>query len=316
MAKNKHDLLFRKTFSDIKMFRTFCDIHLPQDLKDKINLDKLKLRKLSGNFIRTQIILNHGEQALKDKQKYQELKEDIADIVYSAELIAGGEVLLILHVEHQSKPDRLYPLRNALYDISAVKDYVDQHKSKNLPVPISLLYYHGKKSPYPHTIDIMEMFSNKEIADHRFLKPFLVDLGQFTDQELLSHKEIGGFEISYKHTYDQCISEENVVNLVQALRNCNNIELQRAWYRYTINTWDAEKDSMLNIYKEIIPDGEDFAMTVAEQLKKEGKIQGIQEKAHEMAIKMLKLGDSIEKVASVSDLPKIKVQELKNSLKH
>ena len=52
-------------------------------------------RKLSGNFIRTQIILNHGEQALKDKQKYQELKEDIADIVYSAELITGGEVLLM-----------------------------------------------------------------------------------------------------------------------------------------------------------------------------------------------------------------------------
>jgi predicted transposase/invertase (TIGR01784 family) len=227
---------------------------------------------------------------------------------------------LILHVEHQSKPDRLYPLRNALYDISAVKDYVDQHKSKNLPVPISLLYYHGKPTPYPHTIDIMEMFSNKEIADHRFLKPFLVDLGQFSDQELLSHKEIGGFEISYKHTYDKCISEENVVNLVQALRNCNNIELQRAWYRYTINTWDAEKDSMLNIYKEIIPDGEDFAMTVAEQLKKEGeargKLQGIKEKANEMAIDMLKFGDSVEKVAKIAKLSIIKVQELKKSIKH
>ena len=137
-------------------------------------------------------------------------------------------------------------------------------------------------------------------------------LDQFSDQELLSHKEIGGFEISYKHTYDQCISEENVVNLVQALRNCNNIELQRAWYRYTINTWDAEKDSMLNIYKEIIPDGEDFAMTVAEQLKKEGEAN----KANEMAIKMLKDGHPVSFVAKYSDLPKIKVQELKKSIKH
>jgi hypothetical protein len=103
-----------------------------------------------------------------------------------------------------------------------------------------------------------------------------------------------------------------VVNLVQALRNCNNIELQRAWYRYTINTWDAEKDSMLNIYKEIIPDGEDFAMTVAEQLKKEGEAN----KANEIAIDMLKDGHPIDFVVKYSKLPKIKVQELKKSLKH
>ena len=324
MARNRHDLLFRKTFNDVKMFREFCIIHLPEDLKRKIDLSKLKLRKLSGNFIRTQIILKYGEKVLKDKKKYEELKEEIADVIYSAEFVTGGEVLLIFHAEHQSRPDKLYPLRNALYDISAVKDYVEQYKPEKLPVPISLLYYHGRPTPYPHTTDIMDMFTDRDVAEERFLKPYLVDLGQFTDDELLAHGEIGGFEISYKHTYDKKVPQERVVKLVEALKNCSDVELRQAWYTYTIETWEAEKKPMLDIYSEIIPDDRRFLMTVAEQLITEGRQEGRQEgvhigedkKAREMALGMLKAGDTVSKVANISQLSLTEVREIKASITH
>ena len=53
-------------------------------------------------------------------------------------------------------------------------------------------------------------------------------------------------------------------------------------------------------------------MTVAEQSEAKGEARVKQE----MAIKMLNKGFSVQQVIDISDLPKIKVQELKNSLKH
>lgn len=308
MARNKHDLLFRKTFNNVEMFRKFCEIHLPEDLRSKINLDQLKLRKLSGSFIRTQIMSKYGEQVLQDKQRYEELKEEIADVVYSAKFHTGEEILLIFHAEHQSKPDKLYPLRNALYDISAIKDYMDQYKPAKIPVPISLLYYHGRPSPYPHTTDIMDLFSNKEIAQERFLKPFLVDLGTFTDDELLAHGEIGGFEISYKHTYDKSVQQDKVIKLVEALKNCSDVELRRAWYTYTLNTWEADKAPMLDAYRDTIPNDQEFIMTAVQQIKTEA--------LNEVALAMLKDHQPIEIVAKYSNLTEKEVLNLKQQIKH
>ena len=60
------------------------------------------------------------------------------------------------------------------------------------------------------------------------------------------------------------------------------------------------------------PELKDDVMTVAEQSEAKGEARVKQE----MAIKMLNKGFSVQQVIDISDLPKIKVQELKNSIKH
>ena len=48
----KHDLQFRKSFKDPELFRQACEIYLPDEIKSKLKLETLKLRQLSGSFIR------------------------------------------------------------------------------------------------------------------------------------------------------------------------------------------------------------------------------------------------------------------------
>lgn len=326
MAKNKHDLIFRKILSNTTMFRAFCEVYLPQQLRNKIDFEKLELKKLSGNFIRLQAILNISEKSRLKRESVEELKEEVADVVYSAALKEGGEVLLIIHVEHQSTPDKIYPIRNALYDIAAIKDYAEQHPGKQLPVPVSFLYYHGRLTPYPYPVDIMEMFADINLAQENFLKPYLIDLGQFSEVELLKHGDISGLEVALKHSYDKQVLESGVRPFIEAIKGCKDIELRRALYQYTISAWEVDPVLINKAYKEAIPDDRRFIMTAEEQLIQKGLRKGRQEgrqegvslgerrKAKEIALEMLRNNQSIEMVSKCVKLSFDEVLKLKNSL--
>ena len=96
----KHDLQFRKSFKDPELFRQACEIYLPDEIKSQLKLETLKLRQLSGSFIRNLIIMEYGIDPEKDPKTFEQLKAEIADIVYTCERIDGGETILIGHFEH------------------------------------------------------------------------------------------------------------------------------------------------------------------------------------------------------------------------
>ena len=270
-----HDLQYRKTFSDSEMFKIACQIYLPPEVRDKLNFEKLKLRQMSGAFIRNLIILEYNVDPEKDAALFEQLKEEIGDIVYSCETFDGGEVLLIAHAEHQSRADKHYPIRNALYDISALKDYVETEKPKEYPLIISFLVYHGKPSPYPYATDILDNFKHRELAEQYFLKPILIDYRQSSDAELLAHGEISGLEIALKHSFDDVVEDEAIKNLMQGIEKCTKIELRRDWFMYALRTWETSPSALIKEYKEKLTDDEVFVMTAAEQLRQQGVQQGI-----------------------------------------
>lgn len=70
----QHDLFFRKMLQNVDFFRAFCELHLPEDLKKKIDFEHLKFEKLNANFIRRYLIFHYGKKALQDKKTYQSLK--------------------------------------------------------------------------------------------------------------------------------------------------------------------------------------------------------------------------------------------------
>ena len=152
----KHDLQFRKSFKDPALFRQACQVYLPDAIKSKLKLETLKLRQLSGSFIRNLIIMEYGIDPDKDPKTFEQLKAEITDIVYTCECVDRGEAILIGHFEHQSKPDKHYSIRNTLYDISALKDYVESEKPDQYPLIVSLMIYHGKVTPYPYETDIIQ----------------------------------------------------------------------------------------------------------------------------------------------------------------
>ena len=319
----KHDLQFRKSFKDPELFRQACEIYLPDEIKSKLKLETLKLRQLSGSFIRNLIIMEYGIDPEKDPKTFEQLKAEIADIVYTCESVDTGEAIILGHFEHQSQPDKHYAIRNALYDISALKDYVDSEKPDKYPLVISLMIYHGKITPYPYETDLIKMFKNPDLAEKYFLKPMLVDYGQYTDQELLKHGAISGLEIAFKHAFDDTITDEVITSLMLGLKKCAKIELIRNWYMYALKTWETPAKKMLEKYREYLTDDEVFVMTAAEQLKQQGiQIgfdQGIEkgiekgalESKKETAINMLNQSLSDEIITRCTGLEKSIIEELK-----
>jgi predicted transposase/invertase (TIGR01784 family) len=310
-----HDLHFRKIFSDPIMFGEILQLYLPEDdIKRDLKLGTLRLRKLNASFIRNMVILNYGEKAAEDKQLFEQLKEEIADLVFTCERHSTGEAVIIPHFEHQSTPDINISLRCALYDISALKDYVDEVKPEKYPLVLSFIFYHGKQSPYPHPTDIKEMFANRDLADKYFLKPILVDYGQKSDQELLGHGDVASTELAFKHQSDSKIKPETIKNIMKSFSNCAKLELVHENYRYILNTWETSFDELKAAYLKHMADDKDFIMTAMQQfeekilkqhapmLKAEGKAEGLQEKALATARNFLLMGLEVEKVAQGTGL--------------
>lgn len=192
--KNPHDSYFKSTMSNIKVARDFFDLHLPNEFRQAVDLKTLKLAKAS--YI--------------DK----ELRELISDILYSV-TIKGEEGYLYLLVEHQSKADRMMPFRILEYTCRIMRQDISNGK-KSLPVVIPLVLYNGKiKYPYDH--DIFSLFSNKqqvELAKKTLCKPFnLLDLNEFSDEELMSENWSNIMLVLMKHIYSR-----DLLNVLELLK--------------------------------------------------------------------------------------------------
>ena len=260
------------------------------------------------------IILRYNIDPEKDAKLFEQLKEEIGDIVYSCETYDDAEVLLIAHSEHQSTPDKHYPLRNALYNISALKDFIETEKPDKYPLVVSFLAYHGKPSPYPYPTDIIENFEHRELAQKYFLKPVLIDYRQSDDEDLLEHGEISGLEIALKHTFDERVDDNVIKNLMHGLKKCTKIELRHDWWMYALKSWETSADTMIKEYKETLNEEENFVMTAAQQLIEKGIEKGAFLKAQETAANFLRMGISVNKVIEGTGLDKKTVIELQKSL--
>ncbi|MFZ9036298.1 MAG: Rpn family recombination-promoting nuclease/putative transposase, partial [Francisellaceae bacterium] len=145
---------------------------------------------------------------------------------------------------------------------------------------------HGRPTPYPYPTDIMKMFKDEALAQQYFLKPILVDYGQYSDKALLEHGEISAVEIAFKHVYDKRVSSQAIEHLMQGLSHCTNITIRHNVYLYALDSWESNPTTMLDKYREYLKEDEKFVMTAAERLRQQGMQQG----KIETALNMLKKG--------------------------
>ncbi|WP_010598074.1 Rpn family recombination-promoting nuclease/putative transposase [Rickettsiella massiliensis] len=163
---NPHDAIFKKFFSDIEVARTFVKSYLDPDLQQKCNLTSLKIEP--GSFVE------------------EELSQQHSDILYSLK-IDGIKGYVYINVEHQSSPNKLMPFRMLRYKLAIMKQHLDQGHKK-LPTVISILFYHGKKGPYPYSLSLIECFEDPDFARQHFLNDaILVDLSQISDETFEKH---------------------------------------------------------------------------------------------------------------------------------
>lgn len=139
-----HDAAFRQFLTQPDVARNFMEIHLPAELRAYCDLNTLKLE--SGSFVE------------------EDLRQYFSDVLYSLKTSQGEPGYVHVLIEHQSTPDRHMAFRLLRYAVAAMQRHLDAGHKK-LPQVIPILFYIGKRSPYPWSTCWLDEFSDPTMAE-------------------------------------------------------------------------------------------------------------------------------------------------------
>jgi predicted transposase/invertase (TIGR01784 family) len=173
---------------------------------------------------------------------------------------------------------------------------------------IPLLFYRGKKSPYPFTTDIMDCFQNKELAQETFLKPYsLIDITVIPDEELRTHKGIAILELIQKNIHKRDALEFIQDIALQVAKQLLTHEQFKSLLYYI--SQEGESKDFNGFYSSLskaLPNYTEDIMTLAQQLKQEGR----HEEAIAIAKNLLNDGISTKATQKLTGLPEKEIMAL------
>ena len=292
-----HDRLFRNFLADINKAKDFLETYLPENIKRQCDFSALSFKP--GSFVE------------------KDLKHHFSDILYSVK-IAGTQGYIYTLIEHETTPRKLTPFKLLRYQIAIMKQHLDQGH-QTLPIVIPLLFYRGKKSPYPFTTDIMDCFENKELAQETFLKPYpLIDITVIPDEELRTHRGIAILELIQKNIHKRDALEFIQDIALQVAKQLLTHEQFKSLLYYI--SQEGESKDFKEFYSslsEALPNLKEDIMTLAQQLKQEGLQQGLQQGRHEgelsLAKKLLNRGIDLDLIKSAGGFSEQELIELEKA---
>lgn len=304
-----HDALFKQFLMHPDTARDFLDIHLPAEIRGICDLDTLRLE--SSHFVE------------------ESLKEQYSDVLYSVKMQGTSGYIHIL-IEHQSTADKKMAFRMMRYAIAAMYRLL---KDENGPLPlvVPLLFYQGKTSPYPLSMNWLDMFALPKLARRIYSEPFpLVDITIIPDDDIMQHRRIALLELLQKHIRqrDLMILLERLVTLISAeyttesqLNALLNYMVQRGhtdqptvFYRELANRLPQE-ESMMTLAEWFEEQGMQKGKQEGKQEgmlegKREGKREGKNEERRNIARRMLESGMTREAVAQITTLTDDEIEQI------
>ncbi len=307
MSRNDvHDHTFKNLMAHKEFFMGFLQTYLPQEIFAQMDWSTAKIFKISGEHLR--------EVFPFDTLKKVKLTKDIGDLSYLLEQKNGEKALVSIHIEHQSTPDALLPLRMSLYLLGMLYEYAKMNQGK-LPHLYSLIYYHGTVSPYPHAKDIFSMFDSEYNAKKHLFHPVFIDLGVMPDDQLLAHQGIAGAEITFKHIFAKNLTP-HIQTIAKGLKKIDD-ESRMLVLKYMITRGEAlDVEALIDTLESALPE-EETLMTIAEQLEQRGVHKGYQqgklEELHTLTKNMLLKGFSLDVIAEITGLSVNEIIYIKES---
>ncbi len=242
---------------------------------------------------------------------------------------SDSEAKVVLLVEHQSTPDRFMAFRvyhylfNMLYTI--LKKRPKDQASEPLPPVYALVFYHGKQTPYPYSMDLANCFNDPfGIMDKLFNNPVpLVDVNSISDDKLKQQALLGIITGALKYSRSPDMGSK-VLWLMEYLNSMDlserlKVELVREMtsYMFSVGTVANVKQFVKNIGQLPEPIRGEF-MTAAEQLQElgaeRGREEGLEKGKKEVAINLLKEGVEPRLIARTTGLGLASILELKEQL--
>lgn len=272
--------------------RDFIEIHLPSELRAICDLSTLKLEPTS--FIE------------------DDLRPYYSDLLWSLKT-AQGDGYIHLLVEHQSSPDVHMGFRLMRYAIAAMQKHLEAGHQK-LPLVIPVLYYAGKRTPYPYPVNWLKEFNDPALAGKLYGGAFpLVDVTVISDEEIAQHRHIAALTWLQKHVraLERLKDLEPLVLLLKS--EYTDGQSLTVLINYLIQTGDIpEPKRLFQTLVQQLPQHEETLMTIAERLELKGRQEGRQEEAIKIATQLIKMGMPPETVRQATGLSDDELKKLRH----
>ncbi|XWN35406.1 MAG: Rpn family recombination-promoting nuclease/putative transposase [Roseivirga sp.] len=255
MPRAKNDSFFKRSLEHTPIAQAFFSQHLPAHLKPLVALDRLQ----------------RVDRTSTDAQ----LKQRHRDISYEAPLEEHNTLLLC--AEHQGKPELMMLVRLLRYDADGIETYVQKHQK--WPVVVNIVFTQAPAWPSPSTTQ--EAYERPALGVQELsIRYHLVQIQNYSDQEVLSHgwcapmellikhSESGNFELgakAYRTAFEACLEEVGEGYLETMLT-----------YAVSLSRPEAGK-KMFDFISEVLIDKKDMIMTYGQQLRQEGMQKGMQQ---------------------------------------
>ncbi|MEB5707974.1 Rpn family recombination-promoting nuclease/putative transposase [Pantoea anthophila] len=258
-----HDAMFRQFLTQPGVARDFMEIHLPAELREICDLSTLTLE--SGSFVE------------------DDLRQYFSDVLYSLKTRAGDGYIHVL-IEHQSTPDKHMAFRLMRYAVAAMQRHLEAGH-KTLPLVIPVLFYAGKRSPYPFSTRWQDEFDDPLLAEKLYSRAFpLVDITIIPDEEIAEHRSMAALTLLQKHIRQRDLAElvDRLTPILLAgyLSSSQVVSL----IHYILQAGEtSDAQSFVRELAQRVPQHGDALMTIAQQLEQKGIEEGIQigrEKGH------------------------------------
>lgn len=243
----------------------------------------------------------------------ENLRTYYSDVLYSLKTAAGNGYIHVL-IEHQSTPDRHMAFRLMRYAVAAMQRHLDAGHKK-LPLVIPVLFYTGRRSPYPYSTDWLQEFDDPPLAGSLYGAPFpLVDVTVIPDEEIMNHRSMAALTLLQKHIHRRDLADLlDRLDRLAATLMAGHLTGQQlvSLINYLVQAGETDDaEAFVRNLAQRVPQHEDELMTIAQQLEQkglekgriEGRQEGRQEGKMEVARNLLAKGIPLESVRELTGL--------------
>ena len=256
-----HDSLFKRIMENDIAAKEFLSEYLPQEVKDIIDLNTIKVQKES--YIEPN------------------LTKRLSDIVYKVDAKNNQEAFIYIACEHQSSVDQLMAFRLWKYTLLLAERHLD--KKGNIPLIFPLVVYAGK-AKYTAPRNLWSLFEYPELAKKLLTEDHaLVDLQAMPDDEIIRKKHIALFEYVMKH-----VQMRNMIklwqNIFEKLPEAVIMDKEHGYFYISNLLWyvdgqlsEKKRDELSGLMIEHLPkdDGVKLMRTIRDSYIEEGINKGI-----------------------------------------
>jgi Putative transposase, YhgA-like len=288
---NPHDKFFKESFSRLEVAQSFIEEIFPLELRERINLDKMK--------------------RVNDSFTDEELSEYLADVVYQTEF-AGQKTLVTLLFEHKSYTEKYPHLQLLQYILNIWKE--ERKQKKDLSIVIPIIIHHGEGNWQYKSMK--SYFEGVHPALEKFIPAF--DYLFFTLDKIENY-QIANFQntllsmtaMLLKHSHDE---EDEFLKLssfwaekLNRLDADEQMAFIRTVFYYIESALNLTQNKLSPIFTQVSNNVNNIAMTIADEIREENTFNHVRA--------LIQEGIDANLIAKAFKIPLKKMEEIIEEIK-